>query len=48
MISHRCRLATRLRIAGLLTLFLLTLTHISSAQQLPSAGVPAAVKDFKG
>jgi len=31
----------------LLTLFLLTLTSISSAQQLPSADVTAAIKDLK-
>ena len=41
MITHRCRLTTGLRTACLLTLFLLTLTSISSG------GVPAAVKDLK-
>jgi len=47
MITHRSQLTTGLRTACLLTLFLLTLTSISPARQLTSAGVPAAVKDLK-
>ena len=47
MITHRCRLTTTFRSAGLLTLFLFTVTPISWAQQLTNADVPAAVKDLK-
>lgn len=47
MITHCCRLTTNFRTAVLLTLFLLMLTSISPAQQLTSAGVPAAFKDLK-
>lgn len=47
MITHRRRLTTLLRTAGLLTLLLLTLTSISPAQQLTSADVSAAVRDLK-
>jgi len=47
MITHLIRLTTSFPTAGLLILFLLTLTHVSSAQQLTGAGIPAAVKDLK-
>ena len=46
MITHRCRLTTSLSITCLFTLFLFTLAPLSSAQQLTSANVPAAIKDL--